>query len=104
MRPHVRAFRDAAAQACRDDFASFMRDRGLEDILKEADANNWSPQEIASVVLTECCLEDGVFNNFIDGVYSVMLYLNQFVNLGQGREQAYKDLADILRGPSATAG
>jgi hypothetical protein len=50
MRPQVRRFRDAAVQVCRKrkfSFREFMDDHGLEEILDEAEANDWSAQEIA---------------------------------------------------------
>jgi hypothetical protein len=100
MRPQVRAFRDAASQVCqtrRFSFREFMEDRGLEEILDEAEANNWSAREIAAQVLARCCVTDGKFNNFQVRLLSVMTFLNdQFGPLGQGELQAFRDLVAIL--------
>jgi hypothetical protein len=100
MRPQVRSFRNAAVQVChsrRFSFPAFMEDRGLEEVLNEAEANNWPAKEIASQVLFRCCVESGKFNNFYVGLLSVMTFLNDsFGSLGQGGEQAFHDLANIL--------
>ena len=76
MKPQVKAFQDAAAQACqqrRFPFRKFLVDYGLQDILIEADAADSSSQEIATRVLLECCVENGQFNGFQVGFLAVML-------------------------------
>jgi hypothetical protein len=108
MKPQVKAFQDAAAQACQQQgfpFRRFLGDYGLEDILLEADAADSSPQEIAIRVLLGCCVEDGRFNGFQAGFLAVMTYLNERLGrLGQGEQQAFRDLANILRtGPTPQA-
>jgi len=92
--------RGAASQACQNNgrlYRDFMN-RGLNDILNEAAAGNWTPQQIAVQVLVRCCLnDDGVWNNFGVGVISTLNYLNsQFGNLGQGAQVAFQGLRDIL--------
>lgn len=67
MRPQVRAFRDIAAQVChvrRFRFLEFMEDYGLEEILDEAEVDNWPATTIAGQVLLRCCVTAGKFNNF----------------------------------------
>lgn len=100
MRPQVRAFRNAAAQVCqtrRFPFRQFMEDHGLEDILDDAEANNWPAKEIAGQVLARCCVTGGKFNNFQVGLLAVMTFLNdQFGPLGQGTQAAFRDLVSIL--------
>lgn len=52
MRPEVRALRAAAVQAAQSQrirFDDFLQ-RGLEEVLQDAEANNWSPQEMAAQV------------------------------------------------------
>ena len=97
MRSNIRALRQAAAQAAqfqRIPFQAFL-DRGLEDVLQGAQANDWSSQEMAAQLLTTCCLTDGKFNNFQAGFLAVMAFLNdQFKSPG---DRAYKDLAEILK-------
>ncbi len=53
MRPTVRALRDAAVQAAQRQGVRFQEflDRGLEDILGEAEQQNWSVQEMATQLL-----------------------------------------------------
>ena len=97
MRSEVRALRNAAAQAAQFQgipFRDFL-DRGLEDILQEAESNNWSPQEMAAQFLAKCCLSEGKFNNFQAGFLAVMTFLNE--QLDPPGDQAYKDLAEILK-------
>jgi hypothetical protein len=97
MRSEVRALRDAAAQAAqhqRIPFRDFLQ-HGLEDVLHEAEANNWSPQEIAAQFLATCCLTDGKFNNFQAGFLAAMTFLNEL--LDPPGDQAYRDLAQILQ-------
>jgi hypothetical protein len=100
MKPQVKAFRDAAVQACgrrNFPFRKFLNDYGLEGILLEADAAGSSPREIATRVLLECCVEQGTFDGFQVGFLAVMTYLNeQLGRLGQGEQQAFLDLANIL--------
>jgi len=100
MKPQVKAFQDAAAQACQQrgfPFRRFLGDYVLEDLLIEADAADSSPQEIAIRVLLECCVEGGKFNGFQVGFLAVMTYLNERLGrLGQGEQQAFRDLANIL--------
>ena len=100
MKPQVRAFQDAAVQACQQKgmpFRKFLTEYGLQDILIEADAANSSAQEIASRVLLECCVEDGKFNGFLAGFLAVMTYLNERLGrLKTGEQQAFEDLACIL--------
>ena len=107
MRPQVRAIRNAAAQAChlrRFSFREFMENRGLEDILNEAEANNWSAKEIAAQVLTRCCVTGGKFNNFQVGFLTVLTFLNdQFGSLGASAPQAFQDLAQVLNNPGTPA-
>ena len=77
-----------------------MEDWGLEAILDDAEANNWSAKEIAGQVLARCCVSNGTFNNFQVGLLSVMTYLNdQFGPLGQGAQQAFQDLVNVLNNP-----
>jgi hypothetical protein len=103
MKPQVRALRDAAAQACqsrRFSFREFMEDWGLEDVLNEAEANNWPPKEIAAQALAWCCVTGGKFNNFQVGLLAVLTFLNdQFGPLGQGSSQAFQDLVKVLNNP-----
>jgi hypothetical protein len=97
MRKEIRALRDAAAQASqcqRIPFQDFLN-LGLEDVLQEAESNNWPAQEIAAQLLAVCCFTDGKFNNFQAGFLAVMTFLNeQFDPPG---DQAYHDLAQILK-------
>jgi hypothetical protein len=97
MRSTTKALRDAAAQAAqlqRIPFRDFL-DRGLEDVLQNAEANNWPPQEMAAQLLTTCCLTEGKFNNFQAGFLAVMTFLNE--QLHSPGNQAYQDLAQILK-------
>ena len=95
------AFRQVASQKCSDSnypFRKFMA-AGLEDVLDEAAVGDWSAQEIAAQVLARCCVEDGRFNNFTVGIFAVATYLNeQFGRLGQGEQQAFRDLLAVLNG------
>ncbi len=62
MRPQVKTFRDAAAQVCqlrRFSFRVFMEQWGLEEVLDDAEANNWSSKEIRGQVLARCCVTNG---------------------------------------------
>ena|SRR5436190_23463230 len=96
MRSEVRALRDAAAQAAQLQgipFREFLQ-RGLEDVLREAEANDWPPQEMAAQFLATCCLTEGKFNNFQAGFLAVMTFLNE--QLEPPGDQAYRDLAQIL--------
>ena len=69
MKPQVRAFRNAAVQVCRQRQFPFR-----------------------------CCVTDGRFNNFYIGVLSVIAFLNECCgSLGQGEQQAFQDLAVILK-------
>jgi hypothetical protein len=97
MRSAVKALRDAAAQAAqfqRIPFGEFLK-RGLEDILQQAESNNWSPQEMAAQLLAICCLQEGKFNNFQAGFLAAMTFLNE--QLDPPGDQAYYDLAQILK-------
>jgi len=81
-------------------FRDFMESWGLEEVLDEAEANNWSAREIAGQVLARCCVTNGTFNNFHVGLLSVLTFLNdQFGPLGQGAQQAFRDLVSILNNP-----
>lgn len=108
MRPQVRLFRNTAATACQQQgfsFREFMEGRGLEDILNEAEEKNWPAKEIAGQVLFRCCITNGKFNNFQVGFLAVMTFLNKhFGTLGQGQEQAFKDLAKTLNNPGNLQG
>lgn len=101
MRPQVVAFRNTAAQACKlrnYSFARFLDHHGLEDILAQADKENWPAKKIAGRVLFECCLTDGRFNNFMVGFLTVVTYLNEQLGpLGKGEQQAFQDLVSILK-------
>jgi hypothetical protein len=103
MKPQVKAFRDAAAQVCqarRFSFRSFMEDWGLEEVLDDAEANDWPAKEIAAQVLARCCVAKGTFNNFQVGLLSVMTFLNdRFGPLAQGAQQAFRDLVAVLSNP-----
>src|SRR5436190_20608500 len=94
MKPQVKAFQDAAAQACqqrRFPFRKFLVDYGLQDILIEADAADSSSQEIATRVLLECCVENGQFNGFQVGFLAVMAYLNERLGrLGRASSKRFK--------------
>src|SRR5262245_46589380 len=97
MRSETRALRNAAAQAAqfkRIPFQEFLQ-RGLEDVLQQAESNNWSPQEMAAQFLATCCLTEGRFNNFQAGFLAVMTFLNE--QLDPPGDQAYRDLAQILQ-------
>jgi hypothetical protein len=98
MNPQVKAFKSVAVQVCRDRgfrFPEFMDEWGLEEILTEANEQNHSVTQIASLVLWRCCCTDGKFNNFIVGFHSVVQYLNeQREDIGV---QAYQDLAAMLK-------
>ncbi len=90
-------FRRVAAQACagRNLFREFMA-AGLEDILEEADANNWSASEIVVQVLARCCVEDGRFNNQQARILAVITFLNERYGRLQGERQAFIDLLAVL--------
>jgi hypothetical protein len=97
MRREVRALRNIAVQVCRRQgirYEDFL-DRGLEDILAQADAAGWSVKEMATRVLACCCLTDGKYNNFAAGFLTVMTFINEQVR--SPGEQAYQDLARILQ-------
>jgi hypothetical protein len=100
MKPQVKALRNAASQVClvrQFPFREFMEDRGLEDVLEAAEAGNWSAKSIAAQVLLRCCVTGGKFNNFYVGLLTVVTFLNDRLGpLGQGEQQAFQDLADIL--------
>jgi hypothetical protein len=84
MKPQVELLRNIAAQVCssrRFPFRAFMSDHGLEGVLEDADAADWSTKELACQVLVRCCTEDGRFNNFQIGFLAVMTFLN--VSLGR---------------------
>lgn len=82
-----------------------MEDWNLEDILNEAEEENWPAKEIAGQVLFRCCVTDGRFNNFQIGFLTVITFLKkQFGPLGQGQEQAFKDLAKTLDNPGNLQG
>ncbi len=82
-----------------------MADRGLEDILDEAELHDWPAKEIAGQVLARCCLTDGKFNNFVAGFLTVITFLkDQLGPLGQGEQQAFADLAKVLNNPGAPQG
>jgi hypothetical protein len=111
MRSPAKMFKDVAAQTCHDrrfSFSKFMQEYGLEDVLEEAASQGWSAKEVAGQVLFRCCVTDGRFNNFQVGFLSVMVFLNEACgSLGTGWEQAFKDLASILKSsgtPEAIAG
>ncbi len=61
MKPHVRAFRNIASQACkgRMSFQVLLTDFGLEDVLAKAEEDGWSPKEIACQVVVRCCITEG---------------------------------------------
>ncbi len=107
MRPQVRALRNAAAQVCQSlsfPFRVFMSDRGLEEILEEADAGDWPVKRIAAETLARCCVEGGRFNNFQVGFMAVVSYLNdQLGRLGQGEVQALRDLVAVLNNNATVA-
>jgi hypothetical protein len=102
MNPIAKAFKQAARNACKQQrfpFPQFMGDRGLEAILIDADANNYSAKEIAAHVLAECCVADGKFNNFQVGILAVIRFLShQFGAPHIGDVQAFRDLLTILDG------
>ena len=108
MKPQVRALRHTDTQACQlrgFPFREFMADRGLEDILDEAEQQDWPAKEIAGQVLARCCLTDGKFNNFQVGFLTVITFLkDQLGSLGQGEQQAFADLAKLLKSPNAVQG
>jgi hypothetical protein len=106
--PYVRAFRNAAAQACSSQgfpFARFLGERGLEAILLDAEAGGQDGKQIACRVLAECCVTAGKFNNFQVGVLAVMLFLgNQYGTPTLDQVQLFRDLRAILdSGGSAQA-
>jgi hypothetical protein len=75
-----------------------MEDRGLEDILNDAEAGDLPAKDIAGRVLAECCVTGGTFNGFQVGLLAVMAFLNErFGSLGQGEQQAFQDLVTILQ-------
>jgi len=75
-----------------------MQNRGLEDILTDAETQGWDAKRLALEVLLGCCTTDGKFNNFVVGFLTVMQYLNeQFGSLRQGEQVAFSDLATILK-------
>jgi hypothetical protein len=97
MRSDIRALRDAAAQAAQYQrilFQDFLK-LGLEDVLQNAESNNWSTQEMAAQFVATCCLTEGKFNNFQAGFLAVMTFLNE--QFGPPGDQAYHDLAEILK-------
>lgn len=96
MRPEVRALKDAASQAAHaaEIRMSEFLDRGLEQVLEEAEQNNWPAQEMAFQLLTKCCLTEGKFNNFQAGFRAVTLFLDE--QFGKEGIQVYIDLAKIL--------
>jgi hypothetical protein len=74
-----------------------MEDHGLEEVLDEAESKSWSAKEIAGQVLFRCCVTGGKFNQFYVGLLAVVTYLHeQLGSLGQGEQQAFQDLANIL--------
>ncbi len=97
MRDEVRALREVAAQAAHRQGVPFREflDRGLEEILEQAEQNGWAVKEMAAQLLFRCCLTDGRFNNFQVGFLAIMTFLNE--QLDPPGEQAYRDLAQILR-------
>jgi hypothetical protein len=97
MRNEVRALRAAAVQAASFEHILFQEflSRGLEDVLQQAESQNWSPQEMAAQLLAACCLTDGKFNNFRAGFLAAMTFLNE--SLDSPGDQAYRDLAQILK-------
>jgi len=100
MNLQVKVFKSIAAQACRSQsfpFSGFMDDRGLQDLLIEANDKNLSATEIAGLVLWECCCTDGKFNNFQAGFLAVLLYLKDQKNaIGT---QPFLDLGAMIRRP-----
>ncbi len=76
MRSEVRALRDAAAQAAQFQHVPFRAflDLGLEDLLQDAESNNWSTHEMAAQFLARCCLSEGKFNNFQAGFLAIMTF------------------------------
>jgi hypothetical protein len=75
-----------------------MDSHGLEEVLQEAESNDWPARQIAGQALFRCCVTDGKFNNFQVGLLSVMTFLNKhFGPLGQGEFQAFQDLVTILK-------
>lgn len=107
MRPQVQRFRNAAVQVCRArgfPFQRLLTDFHFEDILEEADLQDWPTQELAVQTLLRSCLTNGVWNNFQVGLLTVMTALrDRFGPLGQGEQQAYADLVTILRAQPAEA-
>jgi hypothetical protein len=80
MRQQVKTLRDAASQASQlkgFSFNEFMEDWGLEDILNQAETENWPVKRIACEVLSKCCVSDGKFNNFQVGLLAVIAFLNR---------------------------
>ena len=75
MKAKVEAFRRAATYACQlrsFKLAKFMSEYGLEAILIDADQNDWSAKQIVARVLADCCVCDGLFNNFQVGLLAVL--------------------------------
>ena len=76
-------------------FQEFMDERGLEEILTEANDGSLSASEIAAAVLWQCCCTNGKFNNFMVGFLSVIQYLNeQEKDIGT---QPFHDLASMMK-------
>src|SRR5438874_455290 len=98
VHPQVKAFKSVAAQVCRSRgfrFQEFMDERGLEEILTEANDGSLSASEIAAAVLWQCCCTNGKFNNFMVGFLSVIQYLNeQEKDIGT---QPFHDLASMMK-------
>jgi len=100
MNALVAALRRAAIFACdceRFPFHKFLKERGLEQILLDADAENWGDTVIATHVLVDCCVTDGKYNNFNVGLLAVIRFLSeQHGDPHLGHVQAFRDLLTIL--------
>jgi len=74
-----------------------MSDQGVQEILEEADSDDWPAARIAATVLAECCVESGRFNNFHVCLVMVLEYLSDlFPRTGGINTQAVVDLVAIL--------
>jgi hypothetical protein len=74
MNPHAAVF---ACKSQRFPFPRFMGERGLEQILIDAEQGSWSATVLATQVLVGCCVTDGRFNNFQVGLLAVMRFLSE---------------------------
>lgn len=102
MKPLVRDLQAAAHQACRRLSVPIraFRERGLDEILEAAEDEDLTAQEMATELLTRCCLEGGTFNNFMPPLLAVMEFLGQAIS--PFTEQMLRDLRQVLINPGTS--